>query len=290
MIRNRLIIGEARFHRVPLVEERYEPYRQALGAFRAFDPRVSSPNGQAEVTPDERRWEDPKQCPAVPAHQLPLGTTYQGVIRFTGSAIDASDGERRREYTRQLSRSACRRSQRAWQAEHFRTYCREHIYCGRKGRQCVEKTEQGRGMMLIAAPDYTTHPITVLLRSVSPHRVALVQETFEASLTFDKPERSLEDKSFDSIPLGSVMFTEGIGVIALHRSNGKSLRLRMAASSGATRGNGRCSTCSLSLEKLSMLVMGAVSGNLFPYTLDGASSYSGACKVSSSNTVIGVNQ
>jgi len=64
-------------------------------------------------------------------------------------------------------------------------------------------------------------PIAVSVGSASPHEVTLVGPTLEARFTQDQPQRLIGDKAYDSDPLDEALESEGIAMIAPHRSNRK---------------------------------------------------------------------
>lgn len=71
----------------------------------------------------------------------------------------------------------------------------------------------------MAVADGTGLPIAVCVTSASPHEVTLVEETLEALLIDDTPERLVGDRAYDSDPLDEQLAQEGIEMIAPHRRN-----------------------------------------------------------------------
>jgi transposase len=57
--------------------------------------------------------------------------------------------------------------------------------------------------------------------SASPHEVSLVEDTLEKRFTQEKPERLIGDRAYDSDPLDKRLLTQGVELIAPHKSNRK---------------------------------------------------------------------
>lgn len=72
----------------------------------------------------------------------------------------------------------------------------------------------------MAIADRSGIPIAVYVASASPHEVTLVDETIDACLTLELPERLIGDKAYDSDALDQQLAEErGIEMIAPNRAN-----------------------------------------------------------------------
>jgi len=85
----------------------------------------------------------------------------------------------------------------------------------------VGKTKRGKGTKLMALADASGLPLCVCAASASPHEVTLVEETLDGRFVFEKPERLIGDRAYDSDPLDAQLREEGIEMIAPHRRNRK---------------------------------------------------------------------
>ena len=83
------------------------------------------------------------------------------------------------------------------------------------------KTKRGKGTKLMALADASGLPLSVCAASASPHEVTLVEETLDGRFVFEKPERLIGDRAYDSDPLDARLREEGIEMIAPHRRNRK---------------------------------------------------------------------
>jgi transposase len=83
----------------------------------------------------------------------------------------------------------------------------------------VGKTKRGKGTKLMALADASGLPLCVCAASASPHEVTLVEETRDGRFVFEKPERLIGDRAYDSDPLDAQLREEGIEMIAPHRRN-----------------------------------------------------------------------
>jgi transposase len=85
----------------------------------------------------------------------------------------------------------------------------------------VGKTKRGKGTKLMALADASGLPLSVCAASASPHEVTLVEETLHGRFVFEKPERLIGDRAYDSDSLDAQLREEGIQMIAPHRRNRK---------------------------------------------------------------------
>jgi transposase len=85
----------------------------------------------------------------------------------------------------------------------------------------VGKTKRGKGTKLMALADGSGLPLSICAASASPHEVTLVRETLDGRFVFEKPERLIGDRAYDSDPLDAQLAEEGIEMIAPHRRNRK---------------------------------------------------------------------
>ena len=81
------------------------------------------------------------------------------------------------------------------------------------------KTKRGKGTKPMALADASGLPLSVCAASASPHEVTLVEETLDGRFVFEKPERLIGDRAYDSDPLDAQLREEGIEMIAPHRRN-----------------------------------------------------------------------
>ena len=82
------------------------------------------------------------------------------------------------------------------------------------------KAKRGKGTKLkMALADASGLPLCVCAASASPHEVTLVEETRDGRFVFEKPERLIGDRAYDSDPLDAQLREEGIEMIAPHRRN-----------------------------------------------------------------------
>ena len=79
------------------------------------------------------------------------------------------------------------------------------------------KTKRGKGTKLMAIADRAGLPIAIYEESATPHEVTLVERTLESRFTYDKPERLIGDKAYDSDPLDERLKEQGIEMIAPNR-------------------------------------------------------------------------
>ena len=75
----------------------------------------------------------------------------------------------------------------------------------------------------MAVADSAGLPLAIYTESASPHEVTLVADTLLQSFTYERPERLIGDKAYDSDPLDREL-AEGIEMIAPHKSNRKKAR------------------------------------------------------------------
>ncbi len=62
-------------------------------------------------------------------------------------------------------------------------------------------------------------PVAAHAASASPHEVTLVRDVLAQGFTDGQPQRLIGDKAYDSDPLDAELKTEGIEMIAPHKSN-----------------------------------------------------------------------
>jgi transposase len=73
--------------------------------------------------------------------------------------------------------------------------------------------------MVIA--DATGLPLAVYTAAARPHEVTLVEATLTETFTVGRPRRLIGDRAYDSDPLDQKLSTQGIELIAPHRTNRK---------------------------------------------------------------------
>ena len=91
----------------------------------------------------------------------------------------------------------------------------------KRGGLGVGKTKKGKGSKIMAVVEADGWPVAVTIDSATPHEVKLVEQTLEARFVDDLPERLIGDNAYDSDALDLSLASQGIVVIAPHRSNRK---------------------------------------------------------------------
>lgn len=71
----------------------------------------------------------------------------------------------------------------------------------------------------MAITDASGLPIAVHVASASPHEVTLVNDTLDATFSFDHPTRLIGDRAYDSDALDAELAREGIEMITPNRRN-----------------------------------------------------------------------
>ena len=117
------------------------------------------------------------------------------------------------------SGSAGRRFAKARQAGLGAVLHRRHLCRGQKGGCAVGKTKRGKGTKLMAVADGAGIPVAIHATSASPHEITLVEATLEQRFVAAKPERLIGDRAYDSDRLDAQLQTQGIAMIAPHKSN-----------------------------------------------------------------------
>ncbi|MGV3615266.1 MAG: IS5 family transposase [Fimbriimonas sp.] len=92
----------------------------------------------------------------------------------------------------------------------------------KRGATAFGKTKRGKGTKLMTVADKSGPPVALVVSSASPHEITLLEETLDAKLTLDYPERLVGDEAYDSDG-HDVWLKEQYGteLIAPHRSGRK---------------------------------------------------------------------
>ncbi len=81
------------------------------------------------------------------------------------------------------------------------------------------KTKRGKGTKVMAMADRHGLPLAIHIASASPHEVTLVEATLASRFVLEAPQRLIGDRAYDSDPLDEFLRTQGIELIAPHKSN-----------------------------------------------------------------------
>lgn len=94
------------------------------------------------------------------------------------------------------------------------------MFCAAKGGgREIGKTKRGKGVKIMGIVDRNGLPLAVTTHAANHHEVTLVQLTFDFYMIEAKPEKLIGDKAYDSDALDEELATEGIELIAPHRTN-----------------------------------------------------------------------
>ena len=91
----------------------------------------------------------------------------------------------------------------------------------KRGGAAVGKTKKGKGSKIMAVVEAQGVPVALTIHSANPHEVKLVEQTLDARFVDELPERLIGDNAYDSDALDLSLASQGIEVIAPHRSNRK---------------------------------------------------------------------
>lgn len=83
----------------------------------------------------------------------------------------------------------------------------------------IGPTKRGKGVKIMAIVDRHGLPLAVSTHAANHHEVTLVQLTFDFYMIEAKPENLIGDKAYDSDPLDEQLRSDGIEMIAPHKSN-----------------------------------------------------------------------
>jgi len=85
----------------------------------------------------------------------------------------------------------------------------------------IGKTRRGKGVKILAIVDRHGLPLSVSTHAANHHEVTLVQLSFDFYMIEAKPEALIGDKAYDSDVLDESLKSQGVEMIAPHRSNRK---------------------------------------------------------------------
>ena len=77
-------------------------------------------------------------------------------------------------------------------------FCGRDVCSGQKRGRLVGKTKRGKGTKIMGIADGHGLPLALRAESASPAEVKLVEQTLEARIVADVPERLIGDKAYDS--------------------------------------------------------------------------------------------
>ena len=87
-----------------------------------------------------------------------------------------------------------------------------------RGGSAVGKTKRGQGSKMMVVVEADGLPVAITIDSAHPHEVKLVEQTLEARFVEKLPARLMGDNAYDSDGLDAALATQGVEVIAPHRS------------------------------------------------------------------------
>jgi transposase len=115
---------------------------------------------------------------------------------------------------------ACAGLERAWRYRHQRGFYRWNVCSCQKRGDGVGKTKKGKGTKIMGLTDAFGLPIAVSTTSASPHEITLVEDTLDACVLENVPEKIIGDMAYDSDPLdGRLAKERGVELIAPHKTN-----------------------------------------------------------------------
>jgi transposase len=88
-----------------------------------------------------------------------------------------------------------------------------------RGGPAVGKTKRGKGSKMMVIVEADGWPVAITIDRAHPHAVKLVEQTLAARFVEERPERLVGDNADDSDALDAKLATQGMEVIAPHRSN-----------------------------------------------------------------------
>lgn len=101
-------------------------------------------------------------------------------------------------------------------------FCGRDLCSGQKRGRLVGKTKRGKGTKIMGIADGHGLPLALRTESASPAEVKLVEQTLEARIVAEVPERLIGDKAYDSDGLDKkLMENFGTELIAPNRTNRK---------------------------------------------------------------------
>ena len=87
------------------------------------------------------------------------------------------------------------------------------------GGEQIGPTRRGKGVKIMAIVDRHGLPLAVTTHAANHHEVTLVQLTFDFYMIEAKPENLIGDRAYDSDPLDQQLRSQGVEMIAPHKSN-----------------------------------------------------------------------
>jgi len=99
-------------------------------------------------------------------------------------------------------------------------FCGRDVCSGQKRGRLVGKTKRGQGTKIMGIADGHGLPLALRAESASPAEVKLVEQTLEARIVADVPERLIGDKAYDSDRLDQALLHHyGTEMIAPNKVN-----------------------------------------------------------------------
>jgi len=99
-------------------------------------------------------------------------------------------------------------------------FCGRDVCSGQKRGRLVGKTKRGKGTKIMGIADGHGLPLALRAESASPAEVKLVEQTLEARIVADVPERLIGDKAYDSDRLDQALLHHyGTEMIAPNKVN-----------------------------------------------------------------------
>jgi len=99
-------------------------------------------------------------------------------------------------------------------------FCGRHVCAGQKRGRLVGKTKRGKGTKIMGIADGHGLPLALRTESASPAEVKLVEQTLDARIVAEVPERLIGDKAYDSDALDEQLLQNyGTEMIAPNKAN-----------------------------------------------------------------------
>jgi len=99
-------------------------------------------------------------------------------------------------------------------------FCGRDVCSGQKRGRLVGKTKRGKGTKIMGIADSHGLPLALRAESASPAEVKLVEQTLDARIVAEVPQRLIGDKAYDSDRLDQqLMQNYGMEMIAPNKVN-----------------------------------------------------------------------
>ena len=150
--------------------------------------------------------------------QVRNGTCCRKAIRTTKLCIDAFKHGTATKFCAGFD-GRCQRLRENGALDEKECFIDAAFVMAKGGGSEIGPTKRGKGMKIMAIVDRHGLPLWVSTHAANHHEVRLVQPCFDFSHVEAKPENMIGDRAYDSDPLDEALRTDGIEMIAPHRSN-----------------------------------------------------------------------